>query len=103
MSHTSPRRAWCARRSTCSATRLGRERLEGLDDAGMQHPPPLLQQTAVGHLVGQGMLEGVDLVGEEARLIEELRRLEVRQAAMQRLLGQLGHGLQQRHGHLGAQ
>ena len=25
----------------------------------MQHPPPLQQQTAVGHLVRQGMLEGV--------------------------------------------
>ena len=35
------------------------ERLEGLDDAGMERPPPLLQETAVGHLVGEGVLEGV--------------------------------------------
>ena len=41
-------------------------------------------------------------LGEEARLVEELGRLEVRQAAVQRLLGQLGNGLQQRQGHLGA-
>ena len=64
------------------------ERLEGLDDAGVQRPPPLLQETAVGHLVGQGMLEGVLALGEQARLVEELGRLEVRQAAVQRLLGQ---------------
>ena len=35
------------------------ERLQGLDNAGMQRPPPLLQQLSVGHLVGQGVLEGV--------------------------------------------
>ena len=58
----------------------------------MQHPPPLLQETAVGHLVRQGVLEGVLALGEEARLVEELGRLEVRQAAMERLLGQLGDG-----------
>ena len=30
-----------------------------LDDAGMQRPPSLLQQAAIGHLLGEGMLEGV--------------------------------------------
>ena len=74
------------------------ERLEGLDDAGVQRPPPLLQQAAVGHLVGEGVLEGVVALGEEARLVEELGGLEVRQAAMQRRLGQLGNGLQQGKG-----
>ena len=72
------------------------ERLQGLDDAGMQHPPPLLQEAAVGHLVRQGVLEGVFVLGEQARLVEELGRLQVRQAAVQRRLGQLGNGLQQR-------
>ena len=60
------------------------ERLEGLDDAGVQRPPPLLEQAAVGHLVGEGVLEGVLALGKEARLVEELGRLEVRQAAVQR-------------------
>ena len=78
------------------------ERLQGLDNAGVQHPPPLLQQAAVGHLVGEGVLEGVLALGEEARLVEELGGLQVREAAVQRLLGQLGNGLQQRQGHLGA-
>ena len=52
--------------------------------------------------MGQGVLEGVVPLGEEARLVEELGRLQVRQAAMERLLGQLGNGLQQGQGHLGA-
>ena len=50
---------------------------EGLDQTRVQHTPPLQQQTVVGHLVRQGMLEGVFLLGEETRLIQELRRLEV--------------------------
>src|SRR2546426_6427828 len=38
---------------------LGREHLEGLDQAPVQPPPPLPQEAVVGHLVRQGMLEGV--------------------------------------------
>ena len=45
------------------------ERLEGCDDAGMQHPPPLLEHTAIGDLVREGMLEGVLVVGKQARLV----------------------------------
>ena len=58
------------------------ERFESLDDASMQHPPPLLEQTAVGHLVREGVLEGVLALGKESSLIEKLGRLEVRQPAM---------------------
>ena len=52
------------------------ERLQGLDDAGMQRPPPLLQEAAVGHLVGEGVLEGVLVLGKEPRLVQELGRLQ---------------------------
>ena len=78
------------------------ERFQGLDNVCMQRPPSLLQETAVGHLVGERVLEGVGVLREEARLVQELGRLEVRQAAVQRLLGQFGNGLQQGHGHLQA-
>src|SRR5436309_14122619 len=78
------------------------EHLEGLDDAGMEHPTPLLQETAIGHLMSQGVLEGVFALGKESRLIQELGRLEMRELAMQRRLGHLGNGLQQRQGYLGA-
>ena len=63
------------------------ERLEGLDDLGMEHPPPLLEEAVIGDLVGQGVLEGVLALGEEARFVQELGRLEVRQAAMEGRLG----------------
>ena len=81
---------------------LGRQRLEGLDQARVQHPPPLQQEAAVGHLVRQGMLEGVFRLGEQAGLIQELRRLQVRQAAVQRRLGHVRNGLQQGEGHVRA-
>ncbi len=74
------------------------ERLQSLDNAGMEHPPPLLQEAPVGHLVGEGMLEGILVVGKEPCLVEELGRLEVHETAMERRLGQLGDGLQQRQG-----
>ena len=63
-----------------------------------QHPPPLLEQAPVGHLMGERVLEGVFELGEQARLVEELGRLQVREAAMERGLGQLGNGLQQGKG-----
>ena len=63
------------------------KRFEGLDDPGMEYPPSLLEQTPVGHLVGQGVLEGVGEFWEEARLVQELSCLEVCQTAMQLRLG----------------
>jgi hypothetical protein len=76
------------------------EQLEGLDDAGMQYPPSFLEHTAIGYLVREGVLEGVLVLREEARFVEEFGRLQVRQAAMQRRLMQFGNGLQQGQGHL---
>jgi hypothetical protein len=35
----------------------------------------------------QGMLEGVDLLGEESRLVEELSCLQMGEAAVQRRIG----------------
>src|SRR5262245_51819997 len=63
------------------------ERLQSLDDTGMQHPPPLLKQAAIGNLMRQGMLEGVLAFREELCLIEKLCRLQVREPAMQGVLG----------------
>jgi hypothetical protein len=76
--------------------------LQCLNNLGMQGPAPLLEQTIVGHLVCQGMLEGVGWLGEAVGLIEELGGLEVRQPLVQRRLRQLGNGLQQRHGDIHA-
>jgi hypothetical protein len=54
---------------------LGRQRLDGLDQARMQPPPSLQQEAAVGHLVRQRMLEGVLWLREQTGLIQKLRRL----------------------------
>ena len=68
----------------------------------MEHPSPLLQQSAIGHLLGEGVLEGVLYIGEEARLVEKLGRLQMSKAQAERLLRHVGYGLQEREGHLRA-
>ena len=78
------------------------ERFKGRDNAGMQYPPPLLQEAAVGHLLGEGVLEGVDQLGKQARLVQELGVLEMREAQAERLFRQLRHSLEEGQGHLGA-
>ena len=44
--------------------------------------PALVGQTAVGHLVGQGVLEGEFTLGEQPRLVQELGGLQVVEAAV---------------------
>jgi hypothetical protein len=53
---------------------VGMQRFQNLDKACVQRPSPFLKQTPVGHLVRQGMLEGVDLFGKEAPSGKPLRR-----------------------------
>src|SRR5262247_4004201 len=76
------------------------QRLDRLDDASVQSSPPVLEDAPVGHLVRERMLEGVFKVREDARLVEELGRLEVTQSPTQVVLGRVGNGLQQREGHI---
>src|SRR5262252_7064598 len=54
------------------------EPLECLDDARVQRPPTVLQQSPVGHLVGQRVLEGVLQIGKQRSLAQELCHLELR-------------------------
>jgi hypothetical protein len=35
----------------------------------MENSPSFLEKAAVGHLVGEGMLEGIHMFWEEARLV----------------------------------
>ena len=70
------------------------ERFKGIDDAGMQRPPPLLEEAAVGHLMRQGMLEGILQLREEARLVQELCSLELSEVAVQVGVWQVGNGSQ---------
>ena len=47
--------------------------LEAIDQAGMQPPPLLLEEALIGHLVREGVLEGIDVLGDAPGLVEELR------------------------------
>jgi hypothetical protein len=78
------------------------ECLERLDDLSMEYPTPVQEETAVGYLLREGMLEGVGEIGEQTRLVQELGILEMRQAPMESLSGQLRHSLEQGEGHLHA-
>ena len=100
LSHISPRKAWCASPFDLFGQSVRIQCLDGLDDAHMEAPPPLLQEASVGHLVGQGVLEGVGEFREKARLIEELGGLQVCQPTVQRPLGQLRNGLEEGEWHL---
>ena len=59
---------WAVPRSPLGSPGLG-ERLKGLDNVGMEHPPLLVQQAPVGHFLGEGMLEGIGRLRDQARLI----------------------------------
>ena len=67
---------------------------------GVERAPALLDHAAVGHLVGEGVLERVLEVGKEARLVQELRRLQLREGAPQLVLCHLRDRLQERHRHV---
>ena len=60
---------------------LARQCLQRRNDTGMQRAPPLVEQTPIGHLMREGVLEGIGALGKQAGLVEELGRLELRQAA----------------------
>ena len=58
------------------------EGFQGLDNAGMQRPPPLLEKAAIGHLLGQDVFEGEGPLRLQARLVEQLGSLKVCQALL---------------------
>ena len=62
----------------------------------MERVALVLQQTLVGDLLGQDVLEGVLDLGEETRLVEELRGLHPGQSAPEVALVAADDGLEQR-------
>ncbi len=63
-------------------------------------PPALVEEASVGHLVRERVLERVFEVGEEARLVEELGRLEMGEPSAQLLLTLVRDRHQQGEGHI---
>ena len=62
--------------------------------------PPVLEQAAVGDLVGQRVLEGVLEVRDEPGLVQELGGLQGREPTSQRVLGDVRDGLQEGERHV---
>jgi hypothetical protein len=87
-----PQRMVCQTVHLLSKT-LGGERFQGGNNASVYGAAPFVQQPPIGHLMRQGVLEGIGLFWEEARLIEKLGGLEVREAAVHGICGHLGNGL----------
>jgi hypothetical protein len=56
---------------------LGIQRFEGFDDTGVQGTTPVLQQTPRRHLMREGVLERVHVLGKQAGLVEELCSLQM--------------------------
>ena len=74
---------------------VGIEPLEGFDDPAIEGSPPILEQAAIGHVVSQGMLEGVLEVWEDPGLVQELCGLQAPERGVQVVVGGLGNRLQQ--------
>ena len=55
---------------------LGVKAFDGFDDPGVDGAPALLQEAAVGHLMGERVFESVLHVREETGLVQELRSLQ---------------------------
>jgi hypothetical protein len=69
-------------------------RFDGPRDLGVERPPPLHKQTAVGDLVGQGMLEGILGFVEEASLVQEFGRSETGESERDPVLIDAAHALE---------
>ena len=69
-------------------------------DPGVERPPTVLEQAPVGDLVGERVLERVLEIREEARLVEELGRLEMRRAPAKLVLGLVRDSLEERERHV---
>ena len=50
---------------------IASEGFQGHDNPGMEHSPTHQQEAAVGDLMGEGMFEGVRVLGKEARLVQQ--------------------------------
>jgi hypothetical protein len=68
---------------------------DGSDDLGVESLAPFLEQGAVGDLMSERVLEGVLGIRKQTRLVQELRRLQMREPPLHRLLPRLRHGVEQ--------
>ena len=73
------------------------ERLDRPDNPGVEGAPTLLQEAAVGHLVGERVLERVGRIREHPRLVQELGGLEPGETGGQYVGGSASDGGEHSH------
>jgi hypothetical protein len=71
------------------------QRLDRADDPRVQLPASVMQETAIGHLVSERMLEGVLEVGIEPGLVDELGGLQTVESAPERIVREVGDRLEE--------
>src|SRR5215470_18869508 len=69
---------------------IGVERFEGLHDPGMEGTPPVMEHAGVRHFMGEGVLERVFEIREDACLVKELGRLQVGESLVNGFLRHIG-------------
>jgi len=74
--------------------------LDRSHDPRVQGAPAIMEHAAVRDVVGEGVLERVLVLGEEACFVQELGRPEGRESTPEVGLGEIGDGLQERAGHV---
>ena len=79
---------------------VGMQPLDRLHDGGVKGAPPILQQAAISHVVGERVLERVLEIGEQTRFVEELRRLQLGEGTLQIVAAHVGDCLQQHDRHV---
>jgi hypothetical protein len=72
------------------------QRLEGLDDPGMEHAPSLLEQTAIRDLMREGVREGIFEIRKQPGLVKELGGLEAVEPATETFVLEVGGRLEER-------
>jgi hypothetical protein len=72
----------------------GIERLDCIDDPGVERVPAVLEYVPVGDIVRERMLESILAIWEETRLVQELGRLEVGEPPANALLGLVRDGVE---------
>jgi hypothetical protein len=74
--------------------------LDRLHDLGVQRAPALLQQTAVSHLLSEGVAKRVFEIGKKIHFIQEFGGLELGKTAAQLVLGLVGDRLEEHERHV---
>ena len=79
---------------------LGMQALDRLHDGSMERAAAILQQRAISDVVGERVLEGVFQIREKPRLVQELRRLQLRERTPQIVTGEFRNCVQQHEWHI---